>query len=55
MSTSRKFLKFVGDNFLSQVLSETTMKDSLLDLLSVDREGLVGVLVQPHQECWQEF
>lgn len=54
MSTSRKFLKFVGDNFLSQTLSETK-KDALLDLVFVNREGLVGVLVQPHLECWQQF
>ena len=29
-------------NFLSQVLSEPTRKDALLDLLFVNREGLVG-------------
>jgi len=34
-------LKFVGDNVLSQVLSEPTRKDALLDLLFVNREGLV--------------
>jgi len=33
---------FVGDNFLSQVLSEPARKDALLDLLFVNREGLVG-------------
>lgn len=37
MSTSRKFLKFVGANFLSQTVSETTKKDALLDLLFVNR------------------
>ncbi|GAB0208399.1 mitochondrial enolase superfamily member 1 [Grus japonensis] len=42
MSRSWKFLKFVGDNFLSQVLSESTRKDALLDLLFVNREGLMG-------------
>jgi len=42
--TSRcwKLLKFVGDNFLSQVLSDPTSKDVFLDLLYVNREGLVG-------------
>ncbi|GAB0210316.1 mitochondrial enolase superfamily member 1 [Grus japonensis] len=39
---SWKFLKFVGDNFLSQILSEPTRKDALLDLLFVNREGLMG-------------
>jgi len=46
--TSRlwKLLKFVGDNFLTQVLSEPARKDALLDLLFVNREGLVaGVTV----------
>jgi len=42
MSRSWKFLKFVGDNFLSQVLNEPTRKDTLLDLLSVNTEGLIG-------------
>jgi len=32
MSKSWKFLKFVGDNFVSQVFSEPTRKDALLDL-----------------------
>ncbi|KAK4810529.1 hypothetical protein QYF61_004492 [Mycteria americana] len=41
-SKSGKFLKFVEDNFLTQVLSEPTRKDALLDLLFVNREGLVG-------------
>ncbi|GAB0178757.1 hypothetical protein GRJ2_000341000 [Grus japonensis] len=42
--TSRpgKFLNLLGDNFLSQLLSEPTRKDALLDLLFVNREGLVG-------------
>ncbi|KAK4818300.1 LOW QUALITY PROTEIN: hypothetical protein QYF61_010762 [Mycteria americana] len=48
-SRSWKFLKFVGDdNFLSQVLSEPARKDALLDLLFVNREGLMGdVMVEP--------
>ncbi|KAK4806138.1 hypothetical protein QYF61_001061 [Mycteria americana] len=41
-SRSWKFLEFVGDNFLSQVLGEPTRKDALLDLLFVNGEGLVG-------------
>lgn len=35
---SWKFLMFVGDNFSSQVLTETTRKDALLDLLFVNRK-----------------
>ena len=41
-SRSWKLLKFVGGNFLSQVLSEPTRKDVLLDLLFANREGLTG-------------
>lgn len=41
-SKSGKFLKYVEDNFLSKVRSERTKKDALLDLLFVNREGLVG-------------
>ncbi|KAK4810895.1 hypothetical protein QYF61_013303 [Mycteria americana] len=42
-SKSGKSLKFVeDDNFLSQVLSEPTRKGAFLDLLFVNREGLVG-------------
>ena len=37
-----KFLKFAEGDFLSQVLSEATRKDTLLDLFFVTREGLVG-------------
>lgn len=36
-----KFLKSVGGNFLSQVLSESTRKDALPDLLFVNTEGLM--------------
>lgn len=35
-------MKSVDDNFLSQVLSETTRKDALLDVVFVNREGLMG-------------
>ena len=42
MSMSWKFLKLVRGNFLSQVLSEPTRKDALLDLLIMKREALVG-------------
>ncbi|GAB0177355.1 anoctamin-2 [Grus japonensis] len=41
-SKSGKFLKCVEDNTLSQVFSEPARKDALLDLLFVNREGLVG-------------
>lgn len=39
-SKSVKFLKFVEDNFLSQVLSEPIRKDALLDFF-VTREGIM--------------
>ena len=42
---SRKFLKHVEDNFLVQVLREPTRKGALLDLLFVNREGLMGKVV----------
>ena len=41
-SRSWKVFKFVGGSFLSQVRSEPTRKDALLDLLFVNRAGLVG-------------
>jgi len=41
-SNSGKSLKYVKDNFLTQVLSEPARKDVLLELLFVNREGLVG-------------
>lgn len=45
--TSRPWevLKFVGGNFSSQVLCESTRKDALLDLLFVTREGLLGDVI----------
>jgi len=42
INKSGKFLKFVGSNFLLQVLSDLTRKDALLGLLFVNTEGLVG-------------
>jgi len=42
MSRSWNFLKSIGGNFMSQVLSEPGRKDTLLDLLFVNREGLGG-------------
>ncbi|PKU29997.1 hypothetical protein llap_19699 [Limosa lapponica baueri] len=39
---SRRFLECVGDNFLIQLVREPTMEAALLDLLFVNREGLVG-------------
>ncbi|GAB0190604.1 hypothetical protein GRJ2_001525700 [Grus japonensis] len=41
-SRSRSFLKHLDDNFLVQVLKEPMRKGALLDLLLVNREGLVG-------------
>ncbi|PKU29725.1 rna-directed dna polymerase from mobile element jockey- hypothetical protein [Limosa lapponica baueri] len=39
---SRRFLECVGDNFLTQLVRETTREGALLDLLLMNREGLVG-------------
>ncbi|KAK4830584.1 hypothetical protein QYF61_011819 [Mycteria americana] len=39
---SRRFLECVADNFLTQLVSEPTREGTLLDLLFVNREGLVG-------------
>ncbi|GAB0204012.1 mitochondrial enolase superfamily member 1 [Grus japonensis] len=41
-SRSRSFLKHLDDKFLVQVLKEPMRKGALLDLLLVNREGLVG-------------
>ena len=38
-------MKLIRDNFLSQVLSEPTRKDALLNLPLVNREGLVGDVI----------
>ncbi|RMC19574.1 hypothetical protein DUI87_03132 [Hirundo rustica rustica] len=38
---SRRFLRNLDDNFMEEVLRELTRKDALLDLLLVNREGLV--------------
>ncbi|GAB0203723.1 hypothetical protein GRJ2_002837900 [Grus japonensis] len=39
---SRRFLECVEDNFLTQLVSEPTREGAPLDLLLVNREGLVG-------------
>ncbi|PKU45296.1 rna-directed dna polymerase from mobile element jockey-like [Limosa lapponica baueri] len=39
---SRRFLERVEDNFITQLVSEPTRESTLLDLLLVNREGLVG-------------
>ncbi|PKU40561.1 adaptin ear-binding coat-associated protein 1 [Limosa lapponica baueri] len=39
---SRRFLERVEDNFLTQLVGEPTRESALLDLLLVNREGLVG-------------
>ncbi|GAB0180245.1 hypothetical protein GRJ2_000489800 [Grus japonensis] len=39
---SRRFLQFVEDNFLTQLVSEPTREGTQLDLLFENREGLVG-------------
>lgn len=40
-NSSRRFLKHLGDNFLAQVVKELARKGALLDLLPVNREGLM--------------
>ena len=42
---SRKFLQHSEYNFLAQVLREPTRKGALLDLVFVNREGLMGEVV----------
>lgn len=42
---SRKFLKALGCDFLSQVLSEPARKDALLDFLFMNKKGLVGDVI----------
>ena len=39
---SQRFLECVGDNFLTQLVKEPTRGNKILDLLFVNREGLVG-------------
>ena len=39
---SRKFLEYMEDKFLIQLVSEPTREGALLDLLLVNREELVG-------------
>jgi len=46
---SRRFLECVEDNFLTLTVSEQTGKGAPLDLLFMNREGLLGdVTVQGH-------
>ncbi|RMC09666.1 hypothetical protein DUI87_13452 [Hirundo rustica rustica] len=42
---SRKFLECMEDNFLSQMVGEPTRGETMLDLLFVNRDGLVGDVV----------
>ncbi|KAJ7405602.1 hypothetical protein WISP_138627 [Willisornis vidua] len=42
---SRRFLEYVEDNFLTQLINEPTRGGALLDLLFVNKEGLVGDMV----------
>ena len=47
---SQSFLECVGDNFLTQLVSEPTREGALLDLLFVNREGLVDDVVVGGQQ-----
>lgn len=38
---SRRFLECVGDNFLAEVIEDSTRKGTLLDLVLMNREELV--------------
>ena len=40
---SQRFLGLVGDNFLTLMVKEPTRESKILDLLFVNREGLVGI------------
>ncbi|PKU29698.1 adaptin ear-binding coat-associated protein 1 [Limosa lapponica baueri] len=42
---SRRFLECVRDNFLTQLVKEPTREGALLDLLFVNKEGLVGYVM----------
>ena len=42
---SQRFLECVGDNFLTQLVKESTRGSKILDLLFVNREGLGDVKV----------
>ena len=42
---SRRFLECVADNFLMQLVREPTREGALLDLLFVNREGLLDDVV----------
>lgn len=42
---SRRFLNHLADNFLVQELNTDTKKGAILDLLLVNREGLVGRVI----------
>jgi len=44
---SRRFLQSIDDNFLMQVVEESTMKGSLLDLVLTNKEGLVEDVKTP--------
>ncbi|GAB0179564.1 hypothetical protein GRJ2_000421700 [Grus japonensis] len=39
---SRKFLECIDDNFLLQVIEESTRRGAMLDLVLTNKEGLVG-------------
>ncbi|GAB0202565.1 hypothetical protein GRJ2_002722100 [Grus japonensis] len=39
---SRRFLECVDDNFLLQVIEESTRRGATLDLVLINKEGLVG-------------
>ena len=41
---SQRFLECVRENFLTQLVKEPNGGSKILDLLSVKREGLVGVV-----------
>jgi len=46
---SKKFLECMEDNLLTQLVREPTREGALLDLLFMNREGLVGdVMVGGH-------
>lgn len=49
---SRRFVEYIGSNFLTQVIRRSTRRDAVLDLMLINSEDLfgdvkVGATVQP--------
>ena len=52
---SRRFLQSIDENFLMQVVEEPTRKGALLDLVLMDKEGLVeDVIGRVQDPAWRK-